>query len=146
MIGGIAPSSNLREIKKAYRKKALEYHPDRNPGKEEWAKNKFLELKDIYETLLDKDKKAKYDKDREKFLSAKETVNYEGRPGWKYTTDLDISSIGLDPIQRTFVKSRPYVIHDYAKNSKQALIRIILYFAMFIMFLVTIYMLSLLSQ
>ena len=146
MIGGITPSSNLREIKKAYRKKALEYHPDRNPGKEDSVKNKFLELKEIYGTLIDKEKEAEYDKYREKFLSANKPLNYEGRPRWTYTTDVDVDSLGLDPIPRTFVKSRPYVVYDYAKNSKQGYIRFIIYSAMFIMVLVTIYMLSLLSQ
>ncbi|NYT04412.1 MAG: DnaJ domain-containing protein [Candidatus Methanofastidiosa archaeon] len=145
-IGGITPSSNIKEIKKAYRKKALEYHPDKNPGKEDWAKSKFLELKEIYETLIDKDKKTKYDKERDKYLSTKKTVNYEGRPGWTYTTDQNSNSVNFDPIPRTFVKSRPYVAYDYAKNSKQTLIRIIVYSSMFIMVLVTIYMLSILRQ
>ncbi|MDY1590882.1 MAG: DnaJ domain-containing protein [Methanofastidiosum sp.] len=146
MIGEITPSSNLREIKKAYRKKALEYHPDRNPGKEDSVKNQFLELKNIYETLIDKEKKAEYDKYREKFLFTNKSLNYEGRPGWTYTTNIDMDSLGLDPIPRIFVKSRPYVVYDYAKNSKQSLIRILIYLAMFIMILVTIYMLSLLIR
>lgn len=146
LIGGITPSSTIKEIKKAYRKKALEYHPDKNPGKEDSAKNKFLELKEIYEILMDKDKKEKYDTDRDKFLSAKKSVNYEGRPGWTYTTNIDINSLDIDPIPRTFVRSRPYVVYDYANNSKQILIRIIVYSAMFIMVLVTIYMLSYLRQ
>jgi curved DNA-binding protein CbpA len=146
LIGGISPSSTIREIKKAYRKKALEYHPDKNPGKEDSAKNKFLELKEIYETLIDKDKKAKYDSDRDKYLSIKKTVNYKGRPGWTYTTNIDIDSLGIDPLPRTFVRSRPYVVYDYANNSKQMIIRLIVYSAMFIMVLVTIYMLSYLSQ
>jgi len=146
IIGGITPSSNIREIKKSYRKKALEYHPDKNPGKEDSVKNKFLELKDIYEILIDKDKKAKYDIDRDKYLSSKKTVNYEGRPGWTYTTNIDIDSLGIDPLPRTFVRSRPYVVYDSANNSKQMLIRVIVYSVMFIMVLVTIYMLSVLSQ
>ena len=146
LIGGISPSSNVREIKKAYRKKALEYHPDKNPGKEDSAKNKFLELKEIYEILTDKEKKAKYDSERDKFLSIQKSVNYEGRPGWKYSSNIDIGSVGFDPIPRTFVRSRPYAVQDYAKNSKMMLIRLIVYSAMFIMVLVTIYLLSYISQ
>ncbi|KYC45683.1 MAG: chaperone protein DnaJ [Candidatus Methanofastidiosum methylothiophilum] len=145
-IGGISPSSNIKEIKKAYRKKALEYHPDKNPGKEDWAKSKFLELKEVYEILIDKEKKSKYDRERDEYFSSKIPVNYEGRPGWKYTTDQNSIPVNFDPIPRTFVKSRPYVVYDYAKNSKQITIRIIVYSAMFFMILVTIYMLTLITR
>ena len=80
-IGGISPSSSIKEIKKAYRKKALEYHPDKNPGKEEWAKNKFLQLKNIYETLTDIEKKTKYDVERERYLSSLNATNNEDASG-----------------------------------------------------------------
>jgi len=76
MIDGISPSSNLKEIKKSYRKKVLVYHPDKNPGKEEWAKNKFLELKEIYEIIIDPEKRLMYDKEREKFFSLKKQIDY----------------------------------------------------------------------
>jgi len=142
MIGGIKPSSTINEIKKAYRKKVLEYHPDKNPGKEEWAKNKFLELKDIYETLIDNEKKSKYDKDRDIFLSSRKTVDQESRPGWTYTTNQNNFPINFESIPRTFVRSRPYFVYDYGKNSKQIIVRIIIYSVMFIMVLVTISLLS----
>ncbi|MBF0205259.1 MAG: molecular chaperone DnaJ [Oligoflexia bacterium] len=48
------------EIKKAYRKLALKYHPDRNPGNKE-AEAKFKEASEAAEVLLDDDKRAKYD-------------------------------------------------------------------------------------
>ncbi|NMC61007.1 MAG: J domain-containing protein [Candidatus Methanofastidiosa archaeon] len=147
LIGGITPSSSLKEIKKAYRKKVLEYHPDKNPGKEEWAKKKFLELKESYEVLIDSEKKAIYDKERANFHSTETPVFHEGRPGWKYTGSPDIpSSTIFDQNPRTFVRSRPYALYDHVTTSKQVTIRILIYTAMFIMFLITIYMLSQLRQ
>jgi len=58
---GISKTSSLDDIKKAYRKLAMQYHPDRNPGNKE-AEKKFKEATEAYEILKDPDKKAQYDK------------------------------------------------------------------------------------
>lgn len=146
IIGGITLKSNEKQIKRAYRKKALQYHPDKNPGKEEWANNKFLELKNIYEVLIDKEKKEQYDIFREKYLSLKNSVNHEMRPDWEYTTNLNINSLDLTLNSKKHVKRKPYVVYDYGKDSKQTSIRIFIYLIMFIMVLITIYMLSYINQ
>ncbi len=57
---GIARSAAVEEIKKAYRKLALKYHPDRNPGNKE-AEEKFKELAEAYAVLSDPEKRAQYD-------------------------------------------------------------------------------------
>ena len=57
---GVAKDASADEIKKAYRKGAMKYHPDRNPGDKE-AEAKFKELGEAYEVLSDADKKARYD-------------------------------------------------------------------------------------
>ena len=57
---GIDKGASLDEIKKAYRKKAIQYHPDKNPGNKE-AEEKFKEAAEAYSVLSDPDKKAKYD-------------------------------------------------------------------------------------
>ena len=60
-ILGVAKSATADEIKKAYRKVAMQYHPDRNPG-DKTAEEKFKEAAEAYEVLSDTDKKAQYDR------------------------------------------------------------------------------------
>ena len=57
---GVARTATDEEIKKAYRKLAMKYHPDRNPDNKE-AEEKFKEVQKAYETLSDKEKRAMYD-------------------------------------------------------------------------------------
>ena len=58
---GVSKSANESEIKKAYRKLALKYHPDKNPD-DSSAEDKFKEAAEAYEVLSDSDKRAKYDR------------------------------------------------------------------------------------
>lgn len=57
---GIARNASPEEIKKAYRKKAIQYHPDKNPDDKE-AEENFKTCAEAYEVLSDPNKKAKYD-------------------------------------------------------------------------------------
>lgn len=57
---GISKGAEAQEIKKAYRKLAMKYHPDRNPGDEE-AEEKFKEINEAYEVLSDDTKRKTYD-------------------------------------------------------------------------------------
>ena len=60
-ILGVAKNASIDEIKKAYRKLAMQYHPDRNPGNKE-AEAKFKEATEAYEVLKDDQKRSAYDK------------------------------------------------------------------------------------
>ena len=60
-ILGVTKSSSADEIKKAYRKVAMQFHPDRNPG-DHTAEDKFKEAAEAYEILSDPDKRAQYDR------------------------------------------------------------------------------------
>src|SRR5271155_154716 len=57
---GVGKSASADEIKKAYRKLARQFHPDRNPGDKQ-AETKFKEVQEAYDLLSDKDKRAQYD-------------------------------------------------------------------------------------
>lgn len=58
---GVAKGASADEIKKSYRKIALQFHPDRNPGDKD-AEEKFKEAAEAYDTLSNPDKRAQYDR------------------------------------------------------------------------------------
>jgi curved DNA-binding protein len=60
-ILGVPQNASDTEIKKAYRKLAMQYHPDRNPGKEKWANEKFKEINEAYAVLGNPQKRRQYD-------------------------------------------------------------------------------------
>ncbi len=73
---GVQKNASAEEIKKAYRKSAMKYHPDRNPGDKE-AEEKFKELGEAYEVLSDEEKRSRYDQ----FGFAGVDPNYGGGAG-----------------------------------------------------------------
>ena len=73
---GVDKKASAEEIKKAYRKSAMKYHPDRNPG-DKTAEEKFKELGEAYEVLSDDQKRARYDQ----FGFAGVDPNYGGGAG-----------------------------------------------------------------
>lgn len=60
-ILGVGRDASAEEVKKAYRKVAIQYHPDKNPGNKE-AEEKFKEAAEAYEVLSNADKRAQYDR------------------------------------------------------------------------------------
>ena len=58
---GVQRGADAETLKKAYRRLAMEHHPDRNPGDAE-AEHRFKELNEAYDVLKDPDKRAAYDR------------------------------------------------------------------------------------
>ena len=56
----VTKTATVEEIKKAYRKKAIQYHPDKNPGDKE-AEEKFKEAAEAYDVLSNPEKRSRYD-------------------------------------------------------------------------------------
>src|SRR5512138_1004771 len=78
-ILGVATNASDEEIKKSYRKLAMQYHPDRNPGNKE-AEEKFKEAAEAYEVLSDPEKREIYNRFGHEGLNG---VGYRGFSGFE---------------------------------------------------------------
>lgn len=90
-ILGVAKNADADAIKKAYRKVAMQFHPDRNPG-DKAAEDKFKEAAEAYEVLSDADKKARYD--RYGHAGVDPNTGYGGPGGHGMTMDDIFSQFG----------------------------------------------------
>ncbi|XP_043381481.1 dnaJ homolog subfamily B member 6-like [Chelonia mydas] len=100
---GIPRSASSDDIKKAYRKAALKWHPDKNPGNKEHAERKFKEIAEAYEVLSDKNKRDLYDRYGKDGLTGAGTGDPRGgagAPGFTFTFR------GADEVFREFFGGR----------------------------------------
>jgi len=81
---GVSRNASLEEIKKAYRKLALEWHPDRNKSPE--AEERFKEINEAYEVLSDPEKRAAYDQFGHAAFTPGGMGGFEGPFTYTYTT------------------------------------------------------------
>ncbi|GIT12416.1 MAG: hypothetical protein CM1200mP33_6020 [Chloroflexota bacterium] len=83
-ILGVSKKATDEQLKSAFRKKALEYHPDRNKSKD--AEEKFKEINEAYQILSDSDKRTKYDQFGHAGVSgASGSAGFKGFRGiWRY--------------------------------------------------------------
>jgi len=79
-ILGVVKTSSVEEIKKSYRKVAMQHHPDRNPG-DKSSEEKFKEAAEAYEVLSDADKRAQYDRYGHAGVSGNGRGGYSGGGG-----------------------------------------------------------------
>ncbi len=87
-ILGVDKAASGDEIKKNFRKLALKYHPDRNPGDKQ-SEAKFKEISEAYEVLSDTEKRAKYDRFGQYWQQAEQT-------GWSGTNGSHVDVNGFD--------------------------------------------------
>lgn len=81
-ILGVAKNASVDDVKKAYRKLAMQHHPDRNPGNKA-AEEKFKEINEAYEVLRDTDKRARYDQLGDSYQRWQQTGGTPGNFNWE---------------------------------------------------------------
>src|SRR6185503_7014384 len=111
----VSRGATQEEIKKAYRRLALKYHPDKNQGNEEWARKKFIEVGEAYSVLSGKQKSGssnKFSSDAE-FKKFEETFK-------KVERELNETRRGLDEFKENRgqkeEKQRSEAIRSIEKN------------------------------
>jgi len=78
---GVEKTASAEEIRKAFRKLAMKYHPDKNPGNKQ-AEEKFKELNEAYEVLSDKEKRSRYDQLGDSYTSWQRRGGSPGNFNW----------------------------------------------------------------
>ncbi len=94
-ILGVPRNADAEEIKKAYRKKAFQYHPDRNQGNRQ-AEEMFKKVSDAYSVLSDPQKRAAYDRGEHEPDSAYGTYGNASYNPWRYNQRGNYGRTGTD--------------------------------------------------
>jgi len=120
-ILGVSRNATEEQIKKAYRKLAMQYHPDRNPGKEKWANEKFKEINEAFGVLGDPQKRRQYDQ----FGTVGNIGDIFGSPFTRTTfedlmQDFGGSGLGFDFLDNVFgdaLKGRSFSFRRFSRGS-----------------------------
>ncbi len=120
-ILGMPRTATQEQIKKVYRKLAMQFHPDRNPGKEPWANDKFKEINEAFGVLGDPQKRQQYDQ----FGTVGNIGDIFGSPFTRTTfedlmKDLRGSGLGFDFLDNIFgdmSKGRGFSFRTFSRGS-----------------------------
>jgi DnaJ-class molecular chaperone len=123
-ILGLSHDASTDALKKAYRKLAMQYHPDHNHGREEWANDKFKEINEAFSVLGDPQKRREYDH----FGTAGDIGDVLGSQATRTTfEDLmnDFNSVGLeidflDNIFGDIFRGTGYIFHKFKRGFRGA--------------------------
>ena len=118
---GVPRNASQEQIKKAYRKLAMQYHPDRNPGKEPWANEKFKEINEAFGVVGDPQKRQQYDQ----FGTAGNIGDIFGSPFTRTTfedlmKDFGGSGLGFDFLDNIFgdaLRGRSFSFRTFSSGS-----------------------------
>ena len=121
-ILGVPKNASDDDIKKAYRKLAMQFHPDKNPGKEKWANEKFKEINEAYGVLGNPDKRRQYDQ----FGTTGDASDIFGSHTTQTTFEDLMKDFGgaglgfdfLDNIFGNFTKRRGFSFRQYATDGR----------------------------
>jgi DnaJ-class molecular chaperone len=92
---GIDRGANQEEIKKAFRRLALRYHPDRNPQNQKQSEERFKEINEAYQVLIDESRRREYD-----YLTG-----YARRRAWHYDMQETFhSDVSRDDVLEAFLR------------------------------------------
>ena len=91
-ILGVSKDATADEIKKAYRKGAMKWHPDKNPNNVEEAQQKFQDISDAFQTLSDPQKREVYDRYGEEGLKAGGPGGFGGSGGMRFVDPNELFS------------------------------------------------------
>ncbi len=119
-ILGVPKNASQEQIKKAYRKLAMQFHPDRNQGKEHWANEKFKEINEAFGVLGDPQKRQQYDQ----FGTVGNIGDIFGSPFTRTTfedlmKDFGGSGLGFDFLDNIFgdaLRGRGFSFRTYSRG------------------------------
>ena len=119
-ILGVSRNAAQEQIKKAYRKLAMQHHPDRNPSKEKWANEKFKEINEAFGVLGDPEKRRQYDQ----FGTVGNIGDIFGSPFTRTTfedlmKDFGGSGLGFDFLDNIFgdvLKGREFSFRTFSRG------------------------------
>jgi DnaJ-class molecular chaperone len=120
-ILGVSKNASQEQIKKAYRKLAMQFHPDRNQGKEQWANEKFKEINEAFGVLGDPQKRQQYDQ----FGTVGNIGDIFGSPFTRTTfedlmKDFGGSGLGFDFLDNIFgdvLKGRGFSFRTFSRGT-----------------------------